>query len=139
MCKAQSGEHCVTPTGRPAARVHAARLRLARWELVGAAVWDELQQRGATVAVVPFWGQAGRGGRTEVIQLLRDDGEALVDVERWTGRDELCHALEAPVWDRFGTFNGHPRIHGEVIWTADDRQVVIVGRRGDRKFEETAG
>ena len=136
MCKAPSDEHCVTPSGRPAAQVHTARLRPARWELVGAAVWEELQQRGATVGVVPFWGQAGRGGRTEVIQLLRDDGEALVDVERWTGRDELCHALEAPVWDRFATFAGHPLIRGEVIWTADDRRVVIVGRRGDSSFEE---
>lgn len=123
-----------------AAKVHTARLRPARWELVRrAAVWEELERRDATAAVVPFSGQAGRGGRTDVIQLLRLEGDALVDVERWTGRDELCHALEAPVWDRFGTFNGHPRIHGEVIWTADDRQVVIVGRRGDRKFEETAG
>jgi hypothetical protein len=98
-----------------------------------------LERRDATAAVVPFAGQAGRGGRTDVIQLLRLEGEALVDVERWTGRDELCHALEAPVWDRFGTFNGHPLVRGEVIWTADDRQVVIVGRRGGRKFEETAG
>ncbi len=136
MCKAPSDEHCVTPSGRPAAQVHTARLRPARWELVGPAVWEELQQRGATVAVVPFWGQAGRGGRTDVIQLLRDDGEALVDVERWTGRDELCHALEAPVWDRFATFAGHPLIRGEVIWTAGDRRVVIVGRRGDSSFEE---
>jgi hypothetical protein len=88
-----------------ASKVHTARLRPARWELVRrAVVWEELERRDATAAVVPFSGQAGRGGRTDVIQLLRLEGEALVDVERWTGRDELCHALEAPVWDRFGTF-----------------------------------
>ena len=60
------------------------------------------------------------------------DGEELVDVERWTSRDELAYALEAPVWDRFGTFAGQPFIRGEVIWTVADRSVVIVGTRGDR-------
>ena len=64
-------------------------------------MWGELERRGATAAVVPFWGRAGRGGRTDVIRLLRLEGEQLVEVERWTGRDELCYALEAPVWDRF--------------------------------------
>ena len=136
-CKAPPGERCSTPTGRPASQVHTARLRPARWELVcRAAVWDELERRGASVATVPFWGRAGSGGRTDTIKLLRlEDGE-LLDVERWTYRDELCHALEAPVWERFGTFVGHPLIRGEVIWSAEDRSVVISGRRGDRRFEE---
>lgn len=99
-------------------------------------MWEELERRDATAAIVPFSGQAGRSGHTDVIQLLRLEGETLVDVERWTGRDELCHALEAPVWDRFGRFNGHPLIRGEVIWSAEDRTVVISGHRGDRRFEE---
>jgi hypothetical protein len=118
--------------------VHTARLRPARWELVWRpAIWEELERRSASVAVVPFYGRAGLGGRTETITLLRLDGEELVEVERWTGgRDELCHALEAPVWERFGTFVGHPRVRGEVIWTADDRCVAIRGTRGERAFEE---
>ena len=95
-------------------------------------MWEELGRRGATVATVPFWGRAGRGGHTDTITLLRLAGE----VERWTGRDELCHALEAPVWERFGTFVGHPLVSGEVIWTAADRSVVIRGSRGERPFEE---
>ncbi len=54
------------------------------------AVWEELERRGATVALVPFWGRAGSGGRTDTIKLLRlEDGE-LLDVERWTYRDELA-------------------------------------------------
>jgi hypothetical protein len=119
--------------------MHAARLRPGRRELVGRrAVWEELQRRGATVAIVPFWGRAGRGGQTERIDLLRVEEERLVDVERWTFRDELGYALEAPVWERFGTFTGLPLTRGEVIWTADDRLVVILGRRGDRMFEEPA-
>ena len=83
-----------------------------------------------------FWGRAGRGGRTEKITLLRLEGEQLVEVERWSGRDELCYALEAPVWERFGTFAGHPLVRGEVLWTADDRCVLIQAQRGDRPFEE---
>ena len=103
------------------------------------AVWEELERRRATVAVVPFWGRAGTGGRTDTIKLARlEDGE-LVDVERWTSRDELCYALEAPMWERFGTFAGHPLIRGEVIWSAEDKTVVITGRRGDRRFEEIVG
>jgi hypothetical protein len=75
---------------------------------------------------------------TATIKLLRSAGERLVDVERWTFR-ELCYVLEAPVWVRFGTFIGHPQVRGEVVWSADDRCVVIRGRRGERRFEEQAG
>lgn len=136
-CKAVAGERCSTPTGRPASRVHTARLRPARRELLWRpAVWEELERRGATVALVLFWGRAGSGGRTDTIKLLRFESGELLDVERWTSRDELCHALEAPVWERFGTFVGHPLIRGEVLWSAEDRIVVISGRRGDRRFEE---
>jgi hypothetical protein len=136
-CKAESGERCSTPSGRPSPRVHTARLRPPRRELVWRpAVWEELERRDATVAVVPFWGRAGRGGQTERIDLLRVECERLVEVERWTSRDELCYALEAPVWERFGTFVGLPLTQGEVIWTVADRLVLIRGRRGGRTFEE---
>ena len=63
-------------------------------------------------------------------------GQPAVDVERWSSRDELGYALEAPVWDRFGSFAGQPFVRGEVIWTGGDRSVVIAGTRGDRPFEE---
>lgn len=102
-------------------------------------MWEELERRRATVAVVPFWGRAGSGGRTGTSKLLRLDGEELVDAERWTSRDELGYALEAPVWERFGTFVGHPLIRGEVVWSADDRTVVISGRRGDRRSRRSSG
>jgi hypothetical protein len=136
-CKVPAGERCRTPSGREASRTHEARLRPGRWELLpGPAVWDELEKRGATVAVVPFSGRAGRGGRVDRIVLSRLDGDELVDVERWTGRDDLCHALEAPIWDRFGSFAGQPQIAATVVWTSADRRVVIEGRRGDARFEE---
>jgi hypothetical protein len=137
-CKAAVGERCRIPGGREAWHVHTARLRPGRDELLSApAVWDELERRQAEIAVVPFWGRAGRGGRTETITLSRVENDELIDVERWSSRDELAYALEAPVWDRFGLFAGQPLIRGEVIWTAAHRSVVIVGTRGDVRFEET--
>jgi hypothetical protein len=136
-CEALPGEPCRTPSGREASRIHQARLRPGRRELLsGESVWQQLEARGATVATVSFSGRAGRGGRTERIVLRRLDRDQLVDVERWTGRDELCYALEAPIWDRFGSFAGQPLIAGTVIWTAAGRRVVIQGRRGDKRFEE---
>jgi hypothetical protein len=119
--------------------VHSARLRPARWELVWRpAIWEDLERRGAAVAVVPFAGRAGRGGETGLIRLSRVENDKLVDVELWTSRDELGHALEAPVCERFGSFAGQPAITGEVTWTADDRRVVITGTRAGKPFEEIA-
>lgn len=141
-CKAGPGEHCSTPTGRPASQVHTARLRSARWELVSrSAVWDELERRGVSVATVPFRGRASHGGQIDVIRLrrVRGEGDGSLEVRLWPDGDELSYALAAPAWDRFGTFAGHPLVRGEVIWTLKDRSVVIVGRRGERRFEEPAG
>ena len=136
-CKAQPGDPCRTPSGREARRPHIARLRAGRFELIYRDdVWAELERRGATVAIVPFSGRAGLGGTVGTIALSRVDGGELVDVERWSGRDELAYALEAPVWDRFGQFNGHPRIRGTVTWLLADRLVLIAGERGDVPFEE---
>jgi len=126
------------PSGREAFRIHEARLRPGQRELLsGESVWVALEARGATVASVPFSGRAGRGGQVDRILLSRagDNGE-LVDVERWSGRDELCYALEAPIWDRFGSFAGQPQIAGTVSWTAADRSVLISGRRGCERFQE---
>lgn len=136
-CKAAAGEPCHTPSGREASQIHQARLRPGRRELLsGEPVWQELEARGATIATVPFSGRAGRGGHIDRIVLSRLDSDELVDVERWSGRDELCHALEAPIWDRFGSFAGQPQVVAAVVWTTADRRVVIVGRRGDAQFEE---
>jgi hypothetical protein len=60
----------------------------------------------------------------------------LVDVERWSGRDQLALGLEGPVWDRYGYFAGQPRIRGTVTWAVADRRIVIAGRRGGEAFEE---
>lgn len=138
-CGAWSGYPCQSQTGRKTARVHAARSAPGRDELLlTGEIWAELVRRGASSARVPFSGQAGRGGRTGRIELLRLDpaARALVQVELWSSRDELCLALEAPVWGRFGTFIGQPLITGEIRWIAEERVVEIAATRGGRRFEE---
>ena len=40
------------------------------------------------------------------------------------------------MWDRFGQFNGHPRVRGTVTWLLADRLVLIAGERGGAPFEE---
>ena len=136
-CRAAEGQKCLTPTGRVASQVHVSRIKAAGRELVPrSAVWEALGLRGATAARVPFSGQAGRGGQINPIRLYRLEGDELVETERWTGRDELTYALEAPVWRRFGSFVGLSHVRGELIWTADDRRLVIIARRGDRLVEE---
>jgi hypothetical protein len=129
-------EMCRTPSGREASRPHTARLRRARGELLREDVWEKLERRGATVAVVTFSGRAGAGGRVDAIILNRLDGDKLVDVARSTARDELTYALEGPIWDRYGGFAGQPPIRGTVTWVLGLRSIVIAGRRGGEAFEE---
>jgi hypothetical protein len=136
-CKALSEEPCCTPSGREASQPHTARLRAGRRELATRqAVWEDLQRRGAMVAVVPFSGRAGRGGATGAVTLSHLEGQDLVDAERCRGRDELALALEGPVWDRYASFAGHPWIRGTVTWTLAERCIVIAGQRGGEAFKE---
>src|SRR5438477_5095035 len=94
-CRALAGEPCRTPSGREASRPHVARFRSGRGELLWHEdVWEDLQRRGAGVAFVPFAGRAGLGGRIGTITLSRCRGDELIDLELWTGRDELAYALE---------------------------------------------
>jgi hypothetical protein len=136
-CKAWSGDACETPSGREASAPHTARLRPGRRELAARrGVWEELERRGVTRAVVPFSGRAGDGGTAGAITLSLVVAGELVDVERWSGRDELALALEGPVWDRYGHFAGHPLIRGTVTWAVAGRRIVIAGRSGGEAFEE---
>ena len=97
-------------------------------------MWEELERRGAAVAVVPFSGRAGDGGRTGTVTLRRLAGGELVHVERWSGREELAFALEGPVWDRYGQFAGHPLIRWTVTWTVADRRIQIVAIIGATRY-----
>ena len=136
-CRAWAGDACQTPSGREASGPHTARLSPGRRELAARlAAWEELKRRGVTRAVVPFSGRAGAGGTTGAITLNLVVAGELVDVERWTGGDELALALEGPVWDRYGHPAGQPQIRGTVTWAVADRRIVIAGRRGGAAFEE---
>ena len=101
------------------------------------AVWEELERRGATIAVIPFAGRGGHGGTVGAITLGRQTGDELVDVRPPMMGEELALALEAPVWDRYGKFAGHPQIRGTVTWTLADRSVRIAGKRGGEAFEDS--
>jgi hypothetical protein len=126
---------CARRSGRLASRPHTARLRLSRHELGRDEVWVELARRRVTSASVPFSGRAGAGGESGTIVLSLLDGGS---VEIWSSewREELGHALDAPVWDRFGAFAGQPRISGAVTWTTADRTLIVAGRRSGERFKE---
>jgi hypothetical protein len=62
----------------------------------------------------------------------------LVDRELWGG-EELAFALAAPIWDRYGSFAGHPLINGVVTWRVEERLVAISGTRGRERFTEIVG
>jgi len=136
-CTALPGEACRTPSGKPAAVIHAARLRPGSSEISGPAVWAELERCGVRVVEVAFSGRNGSGGRAGPISVSRGAEASLVAIGRWALGDELAHALEAPVWDRYGTFAGQPAIRGVVRWTSGDQTVLITGTRGDARFRET--
>lgn len=106
-----------------------------RFELFGTAVWEELERRKIAEARVAFSGCAGRGGLIERVTYVGTDTQR---AHTWL-RDELSFALEAPVWERYGSFAGHPAIHADVVWRATNRAIVIRGSRGDERFEERVG
>jgi len=135
VCKAKPGELCGTPTGRRAGRPHTARLGRARLELlVDEQVWQELGRWGADVALVRFSGGGGNPGSIGAVT-LEAAGER--ELARWeNGEGELPEALAAPIWGRYGLFRGHPRITGIVMWDAQQRQVLVAGKRGREKLDE---
>ena len=96
-CKAAPGESCTTPRGRSAGRPHTARLGRARRELAAdQQVLEELEQWGASVALVRFFGGGGNPGSIQAVTLEHENGKELA---RWSsGEGELPEALAA----RFG-------------------------------------
>ncbi|MBV9366201.1 MAG: hypothetical protein JOY89_18335 [Solirubrobacterales bacterium] len=134
-CKAQPGEICRTPTGRQASRPHTARLHRGRHELFSDdQVWEELERWKAPTAFVRFSG--GGGSRGSIGAVTLEDSEKRM-LARWgVGEGELPEALAVPIWARYALFRGRPRITGLVMWDLQERQVLVGGERGDRKFEE---
>ena len=134
-CKAQPEELCRTPRGRRASQPHTARLQGGRRELLADdQVWEELERWEAAAALVRF---SGGGGNQGVIAAVTLEDANKRELARWSsGEGELPEALAAPTWARYALFRGHPRISGLLMWDVQERQVVIAGERGGRKFEE---
>jgi hypothetical protein len=133
-CQASPGEPCFTPRGRAAARPHTARLPLARGELHAPDdVWRALERLGASGALARFAGGGGRQGTLESISIQAARGEPA----GWPGEGELAGALAGPVWGRYGTFRGQPRITATLTWKVADRSLILAGRRGTERFRET--
>jgi hypothetical protein len=135
-CKAEPGEGCFTPRGRPAARSHTARLYPARGELHAAEdVWRALERSGAQLALVRFTGGGGRRGTLERVRIEAGDRE----LAHWSdaGASQLAGALAAPVWGRYGSCQGQPRMAATLQWHVADRSLRVAGARGAGRFEET--
>jgi predicted nucleic acid-binding Zn ribbon protein len=133
-CKAPAGETCHTPSGRSAACTHTARLRYGRREPTVDAVWRELEQWGAAAAIVRFHGGAGKPG---VIAAVTLEDARKRKLSRWSsGEGPLPDQLAAPIWGRYASFRGHPRIVGMVVWDLANREVFSSGTRGETPFTE---
>jgi predicted nucleic acid-binding Zn ribbon protein len=123
-----------TPTGRLAARPHAARLRYGRCEPTIDSVWQELERWGAAIAVVRFSGGSGRPGSLAAVTV---EDAARHELARWSdGEGALPDELAAPIWGRYARFRGHPPIVGMVIWDVTNREVLASGTRGEQQFNE---
>ena len=134
-CKALPGEPCFTLRGRTAARPHTARLHAARGELHALEdVWRALERAGAEIALVRFSGGGGRQGKPDSVSIRTGNRE----LARWWGADEseLAATLAAPVWGRYASFRGQPRIAATLTWSVADRSLRLAGRRGTERFQE---
>ena len=91
-------------------------------------------ERGTDVALVRFSGGGGNPGSIGAVTL---EAAGQREPARWEhGEGELPEALAAPIWGRYGLFRGHPRIAGIVMWDAQQRQVLVAGKRGHQKLDE---
>ena len=142
-CHAEPGEECFTPRRRRrTSRPHIARLRRAPGELTREEAWEELAQRGANLASLPFTGSRRAGAQFSPIRLERLTNGELTEIETWSEQrsgDPLIEALKAPVAARFAGFLGQPPIRATLTWLLAERQIVIAGRRGDEPFDEFIG
>jgi endogenous inhibitor of DNA gyrase (YacG/DUF329 family) len=134
-CKAAPGETCFTPRGRHAARPHTAWLHCARGELHAAEdVWRALERAGGQLALVRFSGGGGRQGLLDSVSIEAAGSEL---ARFWgAGESELAGALAAPVWGRYGSFRGQPRITATLVWSVAERSLTLAGTRGTERFEE---
>jgi hypothetical protein len=98
-----------------------------------------LKKKGIEKVTVKFSGGHDSGG-TDGIEF-----EVLGETVQWTEKEVdtirvgLFDALEAPVWDRYGSFAGEFNVYGEVVWDVKEEKVHIRGSEevcNTEEFEE---
>lgn len=121
--------------GQPPSRTRHACIPLAASCTPCRTVWRALERAGAQSALVRF---SGGGGRQPTIAsvTIHAAGRELARFGS-TGESELPGALAAPVWSRYGSFRGQPRITATLAWNVAERSLRLAGRRGNEHFEET--
>ena len=97
-------------------------------------MWRALERAGAEIALVRFSGGGGRQGKPDSVSIRTGNRE----LARWWGADEseLAATLAAPVWGRYASFRGQPRIAATLTWSVADRSLRLAGRRGTERFQE---
>lgn len=117
-------------------------------------VFARLAERGASKAVVPFYG-GNDEGFCEGIQLLDSDGIKFEELEEayeehWYDssgyhtkpltdpKDVLSVALCAPVYDRYGSFAGEFSVSGKVVWDVKARTVKIEESYGQMEYTDSS-
>ena len=95
-----------------------------------------LKKKCIEKVTVKFSGGHDSGG-TDGIEF-----EVLGETVQWTEKEVdtikegLCDALEAPVWDRYGSFAGEYNVDGEVVWDVKEGKVYIKGSEEVTQTEE---
>lgn len=95
------------------------------------AVWKALEILQVRRVTVAFSGGNDEGGAEEVLLEFLDgttrdvrEGVHVLPAKDWhKAAAELADALELPVYDRFGSFNGEPCVEGTVTWDVATRKV----------------
>ncbi len=101
-------------------------------EMTREQVFAELAERGVHTARVEFAGGSDEG-HAEDIELLDAEGEAIeqsirVCYDRTDGVQNdmaLSQALQQPIYDRWGGFDGDFSVCGSCIWQVPERKVEL--------------
>ena len=101
--RAPQERRCRTPSGREASRIHEARLRPNRYELLARDdVWAELERRGATIACVDVESAATGLGETAITAMETFESEmaviAISDGEVYVELPTLCLIMKDSLW-----------------------------------------
>ncbi|HTZ62679.1 MAG TPA: hypothetical protein VMB51_01090 [Solirubrobacteraceae bacterium] len=96
-------------------------------------VFAALSARGADRAVVEFSGGNDEGG-PDAITLFAGE-ETVATLRLWPGASqsdaeraeiELSDALSAPIFERYGSFDGDFDVYGELIWSVAGQTVKLI-------------